>query len=136
MSSNLFRKVLILNGKSRKTYFICKCLVQPELPSEDLNNSEVQNVPAEIYCNVKHGTFKGMIRHLTKKHKVFLPSAIVCDSCQIVLQNTCQSVAHYKLHLEQALEIFNYEDEEFPCDSCSNNRNLIKMIRSGLSCDL
>ena len=136
MSGDLFRKILVLTGKNRKTYFVYKCLVAPEPSTKDPNDPEFQIEPSETVCNVKCGTFKSMVRHLVRKHKIYIPSAIVCQSCQIVLQNTCQAVAHYKQHLEQAVEIFNCEAEEFPCESCSTNKNLIIMIRSGVSCNL
>ena len=136
MSEELFRKVLVLSGKARKTYFLCKCIVPLEPPSQDPSNSALQNVETETFCNIKCATFKGMLRHLDKKHNIFLPASIVCQSCQVVLKSLCQSIAHFKQHMEKAIEAFNCGDEEFHCDSCNTNKNLIKMIRSGITYDL
>ena len=131
--SELFRKVLIHNGRARKTYYMCKCLVKGE-PSI---TPELQEGDREIVCNIKLSTFKGLIRHLVKKHKIYLPNSIVCESCEIVLPNTCLAIQHYKEHLQRALNTFNYEDEsEYQCESCKTNKNLIKMIRNGVSCQL
>ena len=131
--SELFRKVLIHNGRARKTYYMCKCLVKGE-PSI---TPELQEGDREIVCNIKLSTFKGLIRNLVKKHKIYLPNSIVCESCEIVLPNTCLAIQHYKEHLQRALNTFNYEDEsEYQCESCETNKNLIKMIRNGVSCQL
>ena len=129
--SALFRKVLILSGKSKKTYFICKCLVQPDLEAE---SSSPQ--PPQTLCNHKSGTFKSILRHLVSEHSIYLPEAIICDSCQIVLQNSCQVLAHFKSHIEKGVEVFGYEEENNPCESCHDNKNLVKMIRSGIQCQL
>ena len=134
MTCTLFRKVLVLNGRARKTYFVCKCVVTAEPTLTEGKEVSQQSELTEQFCNEKCGSFKGMLRHLVKKHQIYLPSEIVCESCQIVLQNTCQLINHYKQHLESGLEAFNYTDEsEFNCDSCCTNKNLVKMIRAGIA---
>ena len=86
--TELFRKVLIHNGRARKTYYLCKCLVKGK-PSI---TPELQEGDSEIVCNIKLSTFKGLIRHLVRKHKIYLPNSIVCESCEIVLPNTCLAI--------------------------------------------
>ena len=139
MNRPLFRRVLIHNGRARKTYFVCKCLVPAEASITETNLQEGLKPTGQLeqFCHTKFSSFKGMLRHLIKKHRVYLPNTIICESCQEILQNDCQMIDHFIQHIKRGLEAFNYEHEnEFNCESCITNKNLVKMIRAGVSCQL
>ena len=115
----------MLNGRQRKAHFICKGLIATE--SEE---------PSMIHCNIKSTTFKGLLRHLRKKHLFYIPDNIVCYNCEKILSSTCQVIQHFASHTEKAIEVFSLENDEEECQSCKTNIDCIKMIRPGMNCHL
>ena len=117
----MFKKVVILvNGKAKKAY-ICKCYLAGDDGSAN-------------YCNAKENSFKAIVHHLQKEHSILLPDAIICHQHEIIMQNTCSVISHYKLHTLEGCSTFNYQDESEECADCKDNLNCIKMCRPGLSC--
>ena len=120
---SLFKKVnLLVNNRSKKA-FICKCLVPGE---EETSN----------YCNIKQDSFKALVRHLKKEHKILLPDAIICNEHEVIMTTTCAAVDHYKFHTLEAFSTFNYQDASEECSTCQQNIQCIKMVRPGMSCIL
>ena len=117
----MFQEIIILvEGKIKKAY-ICKCLIPGE-------NGESN------YCNIKSGSFKAQITHLKKHHSILLPDSIICHQHEIILSTPCLIISHFKDHILQACNTFNYEGESDQCETCKNNIINIKMCRPGMSC--
>ena len=120
---SMFKKVVILvNGRTKKA-FICKCYI----PGED---------GATNYCNIKCSTFKGLVRHIQKEHSILLPDSILCRQHEMIMTTPCAVLNHFKMHIEEGTETFNYQDESEECGTCKANINAIKMCRPGMSCIL
>ena len=120
----LFKKILTLNtqGKGHKNNFICRCVI---------NGDDGPN-----YCSMKFNTFKSVVPHLMRFHKIVIPNEIICYQCETLFSSTCQVIDHYRKHIDIGCEVFNQEDENQECVHCRANLNCIKLCRASSSCVL
>ena len=120
----LFKKILTLNqGNGRKNHFICRCIV-----------SDSDGQPN--FCNLKLPTFRAVLRHLARHHKINIPSEIVCFQCEQYFSSLCQLIQHHRHHLCKGALVFNQEDESHECAHCKANLNCISLCRTSANCVL